>query len=277
MSVDVEDYFHAEALSSASPRESWECITGRIERNMRTVFDVLDQHRTRATMFFLGWVAERYPALVAEAVVRGHEVGCHSYWHRPVFRLSPNQFREDTKRAKDVIEEAAMQSVVGYRAPGFSILQGMNWATDILAELGFLYDSSVNPIRHDLYNNPDAPRTPHQTSSGLMEIPVTTWRVGSTNLPLGGGAYLRVLPFWYMRAGLSRVTTRGTRLVLYLHPWELDPEQPRLDVPLWSRFRHYSGLAGMQRRWQYLLERYRFAPIVEAFADVLPRRRALTA
>jgi polysaccharide deacetylase family protein (PEP-CTERM system associated) len=223
-------------------------------------------------MFFLGWVADRYPKLVADAVAYGHEIACHSYWHSPVFRLTPGEFREDTKRAKDVIETAAGKAVRGYRAPSFSITHGMTWATDILSELGFTYDSSCYPIHHDLYSNPDAPRRPHSAPSGLLVIPVSTFRVGNINLPVGGGAYLRILPSLYMRYGLRRLADAGEQLLLYVHPWELDPEQPRLAVPFKSRLRQYTGLSGMAARLEELVGDYAFTSIEEAFAEQLSNR-----
>jgi polysaccharide deacetylase family protein (PEP-CTERM system associated) len=267
LTVDVEDYFHTEAMTRVAPPKTWERMPRRVEHNTRRLFELFERHQVRATMFFLGWVAERCPALVREAVERGHEVACHSYWHRPVYGLTPDEFRADTSLAKDVIESAAGRRVYGYRAPSFSIRQGMEWATDILAELGFTYDSSTNPIRHDNYNNPHAPRLPHRHSSGLLEIPVTTWRVHNTNLPVGGGAYLRILPFTYMQMGLSRAAAAGERIMLYLHPWEIDPTQPRLGAPLKSRLRQYIGLGRMQRRLECLLRAYRFAPVAEAFVE----------
>jgi polysaccharide deacetylase family protein (PEP-CTERM system associated) len=263
--ADIEDYFHTEAMSGVAPRQSWNKMALRVENNTRRLFSLLERHEIRATMFFLGWVAERCPGLVAEAVARGHEIGCHSYWHFPVYRLSPREFREDTKRAKDVIESAAGQTIYGYRAPSFSIIHGMTWATDILSELGFTYDSSCNPINHDLYNNPNAPRQPHHTPSGLLEIPVSTWRVGKINLPVGGGAYLRVLPSMYMRVGLRRLVAAGERLVLYVHPWEIDPGQPRLAAPVKSRLRQYLGLTRMEIRLERLVATYAFSTIENAF------------
>jgi len=276
LTVDVEDYFHTEAMAFAVPRDYWDQMTPRVEQNTHKLFEVLERRRVRTTMFFLGWVADRFPQLVAEAVALGHEVACHSYWHRPVYRLSREEFREDTKRAKDAIESAAGQQIIGYRAPSFSIVQGMDWATDILAELEFKYDSSCNPIRHDIYNNPHAPRTPHQLRSGILEIPISTLRVFGTNFPFGGGAYLRVLPLVYMKTGLHLTARSGEPLVLYLHPWEIDPDQPRLPVHLKSRLRQYLGLSGMLARLEWLLETYSFAPTAQTCSHILSEQPAAT-
>ncbi len=271
LTVDVEDYFHTEAMSEVVPRESWNQMELRVEKNTNRLFELFERCGARATMFFLGWIAERCPALVAEAVARGHEVGCHSYWHRRVHELSPEEFREDTRRAKETIESAAGRAIYGYRAPGFSIVQGMAWATDILFELGFTYDSSSHPIRHDHYNNPGAPRMPHLLSSGLLEIPISTWKVGRCNWPAGGGAYLRVLPSLYTKIGLRQITSSGERLMIYIHPWEIDPDQPRLAASRKSRLRQYLGLAGMERRLEHLLKSYRFGTAEETYA--IPKRR----
>jgi polysaccharide deacetylase family protein (PEP-CTERM system associated) len=275
LTVDVEDYFHTEAMSEVVPRDSWNQMELRVEKNTYRLLDLFERHGAHATLFFLGWIAERCPALVAEAVKRGHEVGCHSYWHRRVHELSPKEFREDTLRAKGAIESAAGCAIYGYRAPGFSILQGMTWATDILKELGFTYDSSCHPIRHDHYNNPGAPRLPHLLPSGLLEIPISTWRIGKCNLPAGGGAYLRVLPLVYMKTGLKRVRSSGERLMIYLHPWEIDPDQPRLGASWKSRLRQYLGLTGMESRLEWLLRHHSFATVREAFA--IPDARGATA
>jgi len=268
LSIDVEDYFQTEAMSSAAPRFDWEDLNLRVERNTWRLLELFDQHHVRSTMFFLGWVAERYPQLVAAAAAHGHEVACHSYWHRPLYRLTPDEFRDDTRRAKDAIEYASGVRVTGYRAPSFSILSGMDWATKILVEEGFTYSSSSHPIRHDFYNDPNAPRVPHQSPSGLWELPITTWRVLGRNLPVGGGAYLRILPLQYVLSGLHQVAASGERMIIYLHPWEIDPDQPRLSVSLKSRLRQYIGLGNMERRLEKLLDRYTFGTISEAYGGI---------
>lgn len=265
LTIDVEDYFQTEAMKNAAPSQHWECMSPRVERNTWRLLEILDQHRVKATLFFLGWVAERYPQLVAAAAANGHEVACHSYWHHPVFRLTPDEFREDTRRAKDVIECCTGQSVNGYRAPSFSILRGMDWATGILAEEGFTYSSSSHPIRHDLYNDPGASRLPYRTQSGLWELPITTWRFIGRNLPVGGGAYLRILPISYILAGLHQVAAAGEIMMIYLHPWEIDPDQPRMMVGFKSRLRQYTGLRRMACRLENLIERYSFSTVSDAY------------
>jgi polysaccharide deacetylase family protein (PEP-CTERM system associated) len=273
LSVDVEDYYHTEAMSGVIPRETWEKMPSRVEANTRRVFELLAKHNVRATFFFLGWVAEHFPALVREAVQLGHEIGCHSFWHRRVYTLDPDTFRADTLQAKQAIENASGVRVRGYRAPSFSIVQGAEWAFDVLAELGFEYDSSANPVRHDLYNNPSAPRAPHRLSgSGLLELPIATTQVGGTSLPIGGGGYMRMLPYAYTRWGLARFLRLEARpAVVYFHPWEIDPEQPRLTAPMKSRLRQYTGLHSMESKLLRLLQTFPFAPISTVFDRELKR------
>lgn len=263
LSVDVEDYFQVEAFSDRVDRTRWSEFPSRVENNTRRLLDLFDECRVKATFFTLGWVAERFPETVREIAARGHEVGCHSYWHRLVYRLSPEEFRRDTLRAKQVIEDAAGSRIEGYRAPNFSVMRKSLWALEILAECGFRYDSSVFPIRHDVYGFPEAPRRPFRvdTPAGpLVEFPMTTFRCwGSPNLPVGGGAYLRILPEFVTRLGVRQARQQRIPLIAYIHPWEVDPGQPRMDGRLTSRFRHYTNLSKTSRRLRRLLERARFS------------------
>ena len=264
LSIDVEDYFQTEAMSAVAPRERWNGFDCHVEANTNALFELFAKYNVRATFFFLGWVAERYPALVRQAADLGHEIGCHSYWHRAVFRLTPAEFREDTFRAKRLIEDASGAPVYGYRAPCFSITQAVPWAYGILEELGFAYDSSVNPIHHGFYGNASASREPFRVGRNLIELPVATWRVLGQNLPVAGGAYLRILPYALMRAGLRSINQDEHRpAVLYLHPWEIDPSQPRLQVSAKSRLRQYTGLAGMKAKLERLLQQFKVGTIYE--------------
>lgn len=257
LSVDVEDYFHVEAFSDVVHSSAWERYSSRVETNTHRLLDLLDERGIEGTFFILGWVAERFPRLVQEIVRRGHEPACHSYWHRLVYRLSPDEFTEDTRRAKDAIEQAAGTRVVGYRAPSYSITAQSLWALDILAEAGFEYDSSIFPIRHDTYGLPDGPRRPVRVETrggAIVEFPITTFRVSRQNMPVGGGGYLRLLPFWYTRLGVERAAADGVPLIVYVHPWEIDPDQPRLSGRLRSRVRHYTNLSKTYPRLRRLLE-----------------------
>jgi polysaccharide deacetylase family protein (PEP-CTERM system associated) len=256
-SVDVEDYFHVEAFSDVVDRATWETYACRVEANTQRVLDLLDECGVQGTFFILGWVAERYPHLVREIVRRGHEPACHSYWHRLIYKLDRAEFAADTRRAKEVIEQAAGEPVFGYRAPSYSITMQSLWALEVLAEAGFTYDSSIFPIRHDVYGIPDAPRQPFlvTTASGpIVEFPITTFRmIGAQNLPVGGGGYLRILPFWYTRLGYRRAKAENLPLIAYIHPWEIDPDQPRIGGRRKSRLRHYTNLAKTHDRIRRLL------------------------
>jgi len=262
LSVDVEDYFQVEAFADRVDRARWSDYPSRVESNTRHILDLFDEFRVKGTFFTLGWVAERFPTLVREIVDRGHEAACHSYWHRLVYKLSPDEFREDTRRAKGLIEDAAGAGVYGYRAPSFSVMKQSLWALDALAELGFRYDSSIFPIQHDVYGMPEAPRVPFRvdTEAGpVAEFPMTTFRwMGNRNVPIGGGGYLRIFPFWMTRFGVRKACQNGVPLITYLHPWEIDPGQPRLAGRLTSRLRHYTNLKHTAGRLRKLSEMVTF-------------------
>jgi polysaccharide deacetylase family protein (PEP-CTERM system associated) len=270
ITVDVEDYFHTQALSDSIAQHEWSELPSRVEQNTKRIFDIFAAHGVRGTFFFLGWVAERFPGLVREAARLGHEIACHSYWHRVVYKLTPQEFEKDTKRAKQAIEDAAGLPVFGYRAPNFSLIRGTEWAAEILATLGFHYDSSVYPIRHFIYGNSEAKRMPNQIAGGrLLEFPLATLAVGRFNLPVGGGAYLRILPYYYTHAALSRCMAEPIPVVLYIHPWEFDAEQPRVRAGAMSRFRQYTGLEFMEAKLHKVLTNFHFLPINEAFSKEL--------
>jgi polysaccharide deacetylase family protein (PEP-CTERM system associated) len=264
ISVDVEDYFQTEAMSSAAPRSKWDSFPARVETNTCALFELFAKHQVRATFFFLGWVADRFPQLVRTAHELGHEVGCHSFWHQPVFRMSAEEFREDTSRARNVIQDAMGAPVRGYRAPNFSINPSVPWAYPILEELGFAYDSSVYPVHHELYGNPHGSRHPYLVGADLMELPVATWRVCGQNLPVAGGAYLRILPYRLMKSGITAINrNEQVPAVLYMHPWEIDNNQPRLQASWKSRMRQYTGLARMKQKLERLLQDFALGPIYD--------------
>jgi polysaccharide deacetylase family protein (PEP-CTERM system associated) len=271
MSVDVEDYFQVEAFAGSISRADWEHFPSRVERNTLRILDLFDEHGVRGTFFLVGWVAERFPSLVKEIVARGHEPACHSYWHRTVYSLTPEEFRRDTRAACEVIEQAGGVRVLGYRAPTWSITKDCLWALEILAEEGFRYDSSIYPIHHDLYGVPHAQRFAytHTLSQGrqLREFPPATVRLGPWNFPAAGGGYLRIFPLAYTRWVFRQFETKDAQpVVVYFHPWEIDPQQPRLvEKKLRSRFRHYTNLAKMEGRLCALLEQYSF----QSFRDLL--------
>jgi polysaccharide deacetylase family protein (PEP-CTERM system associated) len=255
LSIDVEDYFQVSALAPHFPRAQWESVPCRVERNVERVLALLEEAGAHATFFTLGWVAQRYPALLRRIAGCGHEIGSHGYAHERVSALAPAAFLADLQRAKAVLEDVTGGEVQGYRAPSFSISRANEWAFDCIAQAGHRYSSSVYPIRHDHYGMPDAPRFAHRVRSGLLEVPVTTSRVLATNLPAGGGGYFRLLPYsvshWLLRR-VNRIDRQPA--VFYFHPWEIDPEQPRVPgVSLRTRIRHYVNLQRTETRLQRLL------------------------
>ena len=258
ISVDVEDYFHAEAFAKILDRSDWERCLSRVEANTRRILELFAKLEIHATFFVLGWVAERYPGLVREIADGGHELACHSYWHRLIYTLQPDVFREDTRRAKGLIEQTSGKAIHGYRAPTFGIGLNSLWALDILVELGFTYDSSIFPIHHDRYGIPHAPRCPFRiaTASGpIIEYPMTTFRLwGEHNFPVAGGGYLRLLPWWYTQLGLRRARKERIPVIAYVHPWEIDADQPRLNPGLKTRIRHYSNLEKTYNRLSNMLQ-----------------------
>jgi polysaccharide deacetylase family protein (PEP-CTERM system associated) len=266
MSVDVEDYFQVEAFADSVPRHSWEEWPSRVVANTQRVLDLFDQYDAKGTFFFLGWVAKRFPSLVREVQTRGHELACHSFWHRPVYSLTPEEFREDTRASRDVIEQAGGDRVLGYRAPSWSITRDSLWALDVLADEGFTYDSSIFPIHHDLYGIPGAQRFvyahPCQNGQRMIEVPPATVRFPGFNFPAAGGGYLRLFPYFYTDwVFQSFERSHKKPVMVYFHPWEIDPEQPRSQAKLKSRFRHYTNIGRMEKRLQSLLRTRSFQSI----------------
>lgn len=263
-SVDVEDYFQVGAFEQACPRDRWSQYEPRVERNTRRLLDLCARHGVKGTFFTLGWVAERWPGLVRDIRQAGHELGTHGQDHRRVTTMTPAEFREDVRRSKNTIEDVSGAEVIGYRAPNYSIVRETLWAMDILLEEGFRYDSSVFPIHHDRYGIPDFPRFPRpvrgSNGSALQEFPISTVRLAGMNLPFVGGGYLRHFPLSFIRWGMRRLNGRERRpAILYIHPWELDPEQPRQPVRWLTRVRHYRNLEQTEDRLARLFSEYSFA------------------
>lgn len=267
LSVDLEDYFQVEAFASRISRSQWPSFQSRVRHSTTRVLELLERNHCQATFFVLGWVAEREPSLIREIADAGHELACHSHLHRPLYQLSPSEFREDLRRSRETIEDVSGTKIVGFRAPTFSITCQSLWALEVLAEEGFEYDSSIFPIRHDLYGIPGACRWIHQkllpSGQSIWELPPSTVRVGKMNVPFGGGGYLRLLPMAFTRWAIEK-THRQERqpFMIYFHPWELDPDQPRLEGSWKSRLRHYRGLAKTEERLQEILSAGLFQPFV---------------
>ncbi|MDR1936637.1 MAG: DUF3473 domain-containing protein [Candidatus Accumulibacter sp.] len=256
LTIDVEDYFQVSAFAPYIARDEWDRRACRVERNLERILAMLDERRTQATFFTLGWIAERYPRLVRRIVDGGHEVASHGYGHQRASELDENAFFADVEASKKLLEDLSGRQVKGYRAPSFSIGEKTPWAFDCLERAGYLYSSSVYPVRHDHYGMPDAPRFAHRVRGGLLEIPPATARFFARNWPAGGGGYFRLLPYAVSRGLLERVNRRdGQPAIFYFHPWEIDHEQPRIPgIDLKTRFRHYLNLRRTEGRIRRLLD-----------------------
>jgi polysaccharide deacetylase family protein (PEP-CTERM system associated) len=268
LTVDMEEWFSVEALADRYSPDTWDTLTSTLERNCNRLLRLFDRKGVQATWFALGWCAERHPALLRSILDAGHEIACHSYGHRRVSGMTPEQFRQDTVRAVKAITGACGVRPVGYRAPSWSINNTVPWALEILAELGFEYDSSIFPIKHDLYGMPAGPRRlfkmKFDSGKCLYEIPASTQRVLGQNLPLGGGGYLRHSPYWYSRAMIRRLNQQGQPAVVYIHPWEVDPEPPRVEglTPI-QRFRTYGSTDLLEQKLGRLLDDFHFMTMAD--------------
>ena len=274
MSVDVEDYYQVSAFDRVVDRSSWEGRESRVVANTHRLLDLFDEAETRATFFVLGWIAERHPELVRSIVSRGHELASHGYGHELIYNLTPEQFRDDVRRAKAVLEHAGGVPVLGYRAPSYSVVEQSLWALDVLVEEGHVYDASIFPIRHDRYGIPDAPRHVHirtVSAGSIVEMPVATVRWAGMNLPVGGGGYFRLLPYAFTRWGFTRLNTVEKRpAMFYLHPWEIDPAQPRIAADAVGRLRHYRNLHKTESRLRALLSDFRFSTAADVLGLSVP-------
>jgi len=272
MTVDVEDWFHVQALSSAISRDSWSTREYRAVANTQHLLQLFAEHGVRATFFVLGWVTERSPQLIREIAAAGHEVACHGLSHKLVYTQSPAEFRDETRRSKGTLEDAAGAPVRGYRAATYSITRQSLWALDVLLDEGFEYDSSIFPVRHDTYGIPDAPTVPGRIKapSGreIVEFPLTTWQLGPLRIPVAGGGYFRLLPYGLTKGGIAAANRRGQPAVFYMHPWEIDPGQPRIEAaPALSRFRHYTNLHRFEARLRRLMGQFRFGTMSTVLAS----------
>ena len=271
LTIDVEDYYQVSAYEGRLQRSQWSRLESRVVKNTELLLEALAQAGVRGTFFILGWVAERFPQLARDIHAAGHEIGCHSYWHRLVYRQTPAAFREDLRRARDVLQEAIGEAVVAYRAPSFSITRRSLWALDILIEEGFAIDSSVFPTFHDRYGISSAPLAPHwiaRPAGAIREFPLAVYRLCGYPLPIGGGGYFRLYPYWFTRHGLRAINAQGRPAAIYLHPWELDPEQPRLGLHGANAFRHYVSLGRTAARLERLLTDFPLGTLSDAFTQI---------
>lgn len=269
-SIDVEDYFQVYAFDRLVDRATWDSYPCRVERNTNIILDLLARHGHTGTFFTLGWIAQRYPALVRAIADAGHEVASHGWWHRKVTAMSPAEFREDARAAKDILEHITGRPVLGFRAPSFSITPGVEWAFDVLLELGYRYDSSLFPIKRMNYGYPKTPPIPHlihRPRGDLMEFPLATTRVGKLLVPAAGGGYLRHFPYAITRRAFREHSKAGIPGMFYIHPWEIDEEQPRIAAPLLTRVRHYRNINKTLPRLERLMSEFRFTSVARRLSD----------
>ena len=271
LSFDIEEHFQVAAFDCPARRRHWNVFQSRVEQNTQKILDLLEFHSIKATMFILGWVAERHGHLIKRIARAGHEIACHGYAHELITSQGPSDFREDVKKAKGILEDLTGEPVLGYRAPTFSITRETEWALPILVEEGFQYDSSIVPILHDYYGIPGANPKIHSISTGsgnIWEMPPSTCRVGVIQTPIGGGGYFRLIPYRVLGYLLKRVEAQGQPLIMYLHPWEFDPDQPRMKGSFISSFRHYLNLATTKQRLVQLLKDFEFGPMRSLIPDL---------
>ncbi len=269
LTIDVEDYFQVSAFAEHVRRCDWDAMPCRVERNIDRILALLDESDVRATFFTLGWIAERYPDLIRRIADAGHELASHGFSHRRATEQQRDEFLADIRLAKAVLEDISGRGVSGYRAPSFSVGPGNVWAFDCISEAGYRYSSSIYPIRHDHYGVPDAPRFAHESSPGVLELPVATVRLFSTNWPAGGGGYFRLLPYVISRWSIRRINNVDRKpAMFYFHPWELDPEQPRVKgIRAKTRFRHYLNLKRTEPRLRRLMADFRWDRVDRVFLN----------
>lgn len=274
LTVDLEDYYHVSAFADQIDPGAWESRSSRVEANTHRLLELFEAADCTATFFTLGWLALRHPQLIRLIAEAGHEIACHSHRHKYVYALTPDEFREDTLQAKQALEDAARRPIFGYRAPSFSITKDSLWAYEVLAELGFQYDSSVFPVSHPNYGMPQAPRFPYRVSTpagDILEFPLPTLDLLGRRSPFGGGAYLRFLPGWYTEWAIRSVNeSEANPVCVYLHPWEIDPEQPRMKGPITSRLRHYMGLGTTEKKLRNLLKQFEFCTLSRLIEESYP-------
>ncbi len=264
LSVDVEDWFHVDNLKQAISRDSWEARTSRVERNINLILDKLNLHNSTATFFILGWIAERYPNLIKEIHSQGHEIACHGYNHDLVYSLSPEKFKEDAGRTKDLLENLIGEKILGYRAPNFSIT---DWSIDVLISLGFKYDSSLFlTVAHNRYGKLKEYQVPStnifKLKDDFYQVMLSNLDIKGIKLPWAGGFYFRFIPYSFFRRGINKILLDKGMYIFYIHPWEFDPEQPRVkNISLQYRFRHYTNLRKTESKFIKLLDDYNFLPI----------------
>ena len=279
LTFDVEEHYRIEAAAHLECPPDLRVVYGqRMDGTTRWLLDALARRQAKATFFVVGQIAQTHPSLIRRMVDEGHEVAGHSWDHRPIYKFTPESFREDLRIGKDALEQASGAPVVGFRAPTFSVIRETAWALDALAEAGLRYDSSIFPVRHDRYGVPAAPRIPflaRGVDREMLELPPLTLRMLGQNLPVAGGGYFRLFPTWLMTRGIGQMTQMDQPAVLYFHPWEFDPDQPKLALAAMSRFRTYVGIKRSQRKLKRVMKRYRFSRCIDLVTELESKSPAL--
>ncbi len=268
LTIDVEDYYHVSNFEDVIPRDEWDSLESRVERSTDRILEFLQRHKTKATFFILGCVAEEHPEMVGRIVAQGHEIACHTYDHRLAYRMDRDEFKRDTARAKAILEDLIQVPVLGFRATSYSVVRESLWALDVLLELGFTYDSSIFPVRHDRYGIPDWPRFPGEAltpaGNSIMEFPLSTLSLFGRNIPIAGGGYLRHFPLRLIEYGIHRLNNHDAQpAILYFHPWEIDQDQPRISTGKLTSYRHYHNIPQVLPRMERLLKRFSFGTVKE--------------
>ena len=267
LSVDVEDWFQVTNFEGVIDRTDWDYCQSRVTNNVQRILDIFSAMDVKATFFVLGWIAERFPQLVLSIQERGHEISTHGYAHQQIQKQTKEQFRQDVTKAIQILEKLLGQKIIGYRAPSYSIVPETMWAWELLADLGIRYDSSVFPIKHDRYGISGLPRYPFtvdlKAGRELIEFPLSTVRIFGKNIPIAGGGYLRLYPYWFVKWAVKRINRQGHPAIFYLHPWEIDPFQPRQEVSFFKKLRHYSNISGTEGKIRALIRDFQFAPVRE--------------
>lgn len=270
LTIDVEDYYMVSAFADVVKFEDWHSYESRVEKNTYRILNVLDEFGVKATFFILGWIGEHFPSVVKEVHAAGHEIGSHGYNHKLVYHSTPDEFREDIRKSKSILEDIIGDQVMGYRAASYSIVKNTLWALDVLVEEGFLYDSSIFPIHHDRYGFPESERFFHiirRDNGAIAEFPPTTYRIFGQNIPVAGGGYMRLFPLKALKKAIRDINTKeGKSAVLYLHPWEVDIEQPRLNGNWKANLRHYINLKSTMPKMRTFLSEFKFRPL-KTFLD----------
>jgi polysaccharide deacetylase family protein (PEP-CTERM system associated) len=272
LTIDVEEWFHVSLFRRRIRREEWDSLKSTVVADTCLVLKILAEKKVRATFFILGWVAERYPEIVIAIQEHGHEIGSHTYSHQIIYEQSRQEFAADVRRSLTLLEDLTQAPVINFRAPSYSITRSSLWAWEALADLGITCDSSVFPVKHDLYGIPEAPRFPFyinlKNHPGLIEVPLSTIQLRGKNIPVAGGGYLRLYPDWFIRHSIRRINRENRPAIIYLHPWELDPNLPRLKIGFLKELRHYGNLALTEAKLRRLLDEFSFGPLRDVLSAV---------